>query len=64
MGGNTGGYGVEDKHYETVGAALLWTLEKGLGNGFTPEVKDAWTSAYGALATTMKAVAQGPAVGA
>jgi hemoglobin-like flavoprotein len=24
-------YGVEDRHYDTVGAALLWTLEAGLG---------------------------------
>ena len=47
-------YGVEDSHYDTVGAALLWTLEQGLGKGFTPEVKDAWATAYGALAATMK----------
>lgn len=48
------GYGVVDGHYDTVGDALLWTLEKGLGDGFTPEVKDAWASVYGVLATTMK----------
>ena len=48
-------YGVVDQHYETVGAALLWTLEKGLGAAFTPEVKEAWTTVYGVLATTMKA---------
>jgi hemoglobin-like flavoprotein len=47
-------YGVKDKHYDTVGAALLWTLEKGLGDSFTPPVKDAWTVVYGVLATTMK----------
>jgi hemoglobin-like flavoprotein len=47
-------YGVTDEHYETVGAALLWTLEKGLGRAFTPEVKDAWASVYGLLASTMK----------
>ena len=47
-------YGVTDRHYETVGAALLWTLEKGLGRAFTPEVKDAWASVYGLLAFTMK----------
>jgi hemoglobin-like flavoprotein len=48
-------YGVADRHYETVGEALLWTLEKGLGSSFTPEVKDAWTTVYGVLAATMKA---------
>ena len=30
-------YGVVDTHYDTVGAALLWTLEKGLGDAFTPK---------------------------
>ena len=47
-------YGVRDSHYETVGAALLWTLEAGLGEAFTPEVKSAWAAVYGLLATTMK----------
>jgi len=48
------GYGVTDAHYDTVGAALLWTLEMGLGSAFTPEVKEAWTTVYGILASTMK----------
>ncbi len=47
------GYGVTDEHYELVGAALLWTLEKGLGAAFTPDVKEAWTAVYQVLATTM-----------
>jgi hemoglobin-like flavoprotein len=51
------GYGVRDEHYETVGTALLWTLEAGLGEAFTPEVKAAWAKTYGALAATMKAAA-------
>ena len=51
-------YGVEDRHYETVGAALLWTLEKGLGDAFTPETKEAWATVYGILATTMKDAAR------
>lgn len=50
-------YGVKDEHYETVGAALLWTLETGLGDAFTEEVKDAWATVYGVLADTMKAAA-------
>lgn len=48
------GYGVKDEHYDTVAAALLWTLGQGLGDDFTDEVKDAWTEAYVVLATTMK----------
>lgn len=47
-------YGVKDAHYDTVGAALLWTLEQGLGPAFTPETKLAWTEAYTLLATVMK----------
>ena len=49
------GYGVTAEHYTPVGAALLWTLEQGIGDAFTPEVKGAWTEAYGALAGVMKA---------
>lgn len=50
-------YGVQDGHYDTVGSALLWTLERGLGEGFTPDVEDAWTAVYTALATTMQTAA-------
>jgi hemoglobin-like flavoprotein len=51
------GYGVQAAHYDTVAAALLWTLEQGLGSAFTPDVKAAWTNAYGVLAGTMKEAA-------
>ena len=47
-------YGVKDKHYDTVAAALIWTLGQGLGESFTPETKEAWVAAYGVLAKTMK----------
>lgn len=50
-------YKVHDKHYETVGEALLWTLEKGLGPDFTEETKEAWAAVYQVLATTMKQAA-------
>jgi len=46
-------YGVEPRHYDDVGAALLGTLEAGLGDAFTPEVKGAWTEVYGVMAKTM-----------
>jgi len=51
------GYGVRKKDYDTVAAALLWTLEKGLGADFTPEVKEAWVETYTVLATTMQKAA-------
>lgn len=49
------GYGVTAEHYAPVGEALLWTLQQGLGPGFTPEVKSAWTEAYTTLAAAMQA---------
>ena len=51
-------YGVDDAHYDTVGAALLWTLEKGLGETFTEEVETAWVTVYGLLASVMKNAAK------
>jgi len=50
-------YGVMGDHYDTVGSALLWTLGQGLGDAFTPAVREAWTGAYTVLATTMKEAA-------
>jgi hemoglobin-like flavoprotein len=47
-------YGVKESHYETVAAALLWTLEMALENDFTTETKEAWTAVYDLLAQTMK----------
>ena len=46
-------YGVKDEDYDTVGEALLWTLGQGLGDGFTEEVKEAWTITYTTLAGVM-----------
>ena len=54
LGRRHAGYGVTEAHYDTVAAALLWTLEQGLGDAFTPEVTQAWTCVYGILANTMK----------
>lgn len=53
LGRRHAGYGVKAEHYVPVGKALLWTLEKGLGETFTPEVKDAWATTYIVLSTTM-----------
>lgn len=46
-------YKVVPSHYNTVGAALLGTLSTGLGDDFTPEVKEAWTSVYTTMSTVM-----------
>jgi hemoglobin-like flavoprotein len=53
-------YGVADKDYETVGRALLWTLRKGLGEAFTPDVEAAWTNVYATLASAMQSGARTP----
>ncbi len=50
-------YKVEPEQYTTVGQALLWTLEQGLGEVYTPEVANAWTEVYDVLSTTMIAAA-------
>jgi hemoglobin-like flavoprotein len=47
-------YGVRDKDYDTVGQALLWTLRKGLGEAFTPDVEAAWSNVYATLAAAMQ----------
>jgi hemoglobin-like flavoprotein len=52
-------YGAKPEHYPVVGAALLWTLEKGLGEAWTPEVADAWMAAYGTLSGYMISEAYG-----
>ena len=46
-------YGVSAAHYAPVGAALIWTLEQGLGEEFTDAVREAWVAAFTTLATTM-----------
>jgi len=57
LGERHAGYGVEQRHYELVGTALIWTLEKCLGEAFTPEVKAAWWATYAFLAGTMQEAA-------
>lgn len=51
------GYGVAAKDYQPVGAALLWTLEKDLGDAWTKDVSDAWVAAYTTLSGFMIAEA-------
>jgi hemoglobin-like flavoprotein len=57
LGRRHGGYGVQPAHYNTVVTALLWTLEQGLGDEFTPATRDAWVECYTVLARTMQEAA-------
>ena len=54
LGARHAGYGVRSEHYAIVGQALIWTLERGLGKAFTPQVEWAWTRVYSLLATVMQ----------
>jgi hemoglobin-like flavoprotein len=54
-------YGAKPAHYPIVGGALLWTLEQGLGEAWTPDVVAAWTAAYGTLSDCMISEAYGSA---
>jgi hemoglobin-like flavoprotein len=57
LGRRHAGYGVQPAHYATVGAALLDTLQVGLGEAFTPALREAWAAAYGLLAEVMQRAA-------
>ena len=57
MGRRHVAFGVKAAHYDTVGSALIWTLDKGLGDAFTPAVKIAWVEAYTILSSAMKQAA-------
>lgn len=54
LGARHVGYGVEEHHYDTVGNALIWTLQKGLGEAFTDELCESWVAAYQLLAGVMQ----------
>ncbi|HVR94592.1 MAG TPA: globin domain-containing protein, partial [Casimicrobiaceae bacterium] len=54
LGARHAAYGTKTEHYAIVAEALLWSLEKGLGDAFTPEVRSAWAKVYDVLATTMQ----------
>jgi hemoglobin-like flavoprotein len=60
LGRRHAGFGVRQAHYDTVGTALVWTLEQGLGDDFTPATRQAWIEAYTILAGTMQQAAATP----
>jgi hemoglobin-like flavoprotein len=57
LGQRHASYGARPEHYRAVGVALLWTLERGLGEKFTPCVAEAWAAAFSLLSSTMQAAA-------
>jgi hemoglobin-like flavoprotein len=58
LGRRHASYGVKDEHYDSVGVALLWTLEQKLGRDWTAEVAEAWTEVYGLLSGIMRRAQQ------
>jgi len=54
LGRRHAAYGVRKEHHATVCVALLWMLEKSLGEAFTPEVQRAWSDAYALLESLMQ----------
>ena len=58
LGRRHAGYGVKDAHYDSVGVALLWTLEQGLGDAWTPNAAAAWKEIYGLLSSIMRQAQQ------
>jgi nitric oxide dioxygenase len=53
-----GTLGVEARHYEPMGAALMVTLGETIGPEFTDELRDAWRAAYDEIARRMVAAVQ------
>jgi hemoglobin-like flavoprotein len=64
LGARHAAYQVREAHYDTVGAALIQTLEQGLGAAFTAEARAAWLELYGVIARTMLEGAREPALAA
>jgi hemoglobin-like flavoprotein len=58
LGRRHAGYGVKDAHYDSVGVALLWTLQQGLGSAWTAEAAAAWKEVYGVLSGIMRSAQQ------
>ena len=46
-------YGVKDEHYKAVGEALIWTLQRGMGEYWNELLEIAWKDFYETLANQM-----------
>jgi hemoglobin-like flavoprotein len=58
LGRRHAGYGVQDAQYDSVGVALLWTLQQGLGSAWTAEAAATWKEVYGLLSGIMRSAQQ------
>jgi len=58
LGRRHAGYGVLERHYGSVGEALLSTLEDGLGEAWSPAAAAAWTKTYDVLSSVMMSAAR------
>lgn len=63
LGARHVGYGVKAEHYDTVGTALIDTLEAGLGSGFTSELRTAWVRLFDIVRCEMLTPTAAPATG-
>jgi hemoglobin-like flavoprotein len=54
LGKRHAGYGIEERHFSSVGDALLWALNDVMGPAFTPELRDGWAGAYALVASVMR----------
>ena len=55
-------YGVESRHFDSVGDALLWAFADALGDEFTPELRTAWAETYSLISSVMKRAITRPTV--
>lgn len=53
LGGKHAQFNFTNVHYDLVGESLLYTLEKALGDAFTPKVKQSWVGVYNLIAQQM-----------
>ena len=51
-------FGAKGSHFIAFGDALIWSLEQQFGAGFTPELKQAWITLYGAVQKEMISAAR------
>ena len=46
-------YGVKAEHFDMIGKALMWTLEKAMSESWNPDLQNAWAACYRLLSEMM-----------
>lgn len=54
LGKRHASYGVENRHFDSVGEALVTALAATLRDAFLPELRAAWSEAYALVASVMR----------